>query len=236
MADWAAKRFWKETTVAEVDNGFTVELDGRSVRTPAKALLVVPTMGLAEEIRAEWDAQVDAIDPANMPFTRGANAAIDKVTHQHAEVADMLAAYGDSDLVCYRADSPKELVAIQAEAWDPVIKWIADRFEARLEPRTGVMHVPQDKASMDRLAAHVHRFNAFELAAFHDLVSLSGSLALGLAVTENWQDAKSLWEKSRIDEAYQISQWGDDDEAIAVSAIKRDSFLHADHFYRLVQK
>ena len=106
MSEWAPKRFWKTTSVAELEDGYTVELDGRRVRTPAKAALVVPSQRMAEAVAAEWDAQTESVDPATMPFTRSANAAIDKVTHQHAEVADMLADYGDTDLLCYRADSP----------------------------------------------------------------------------------------------------------------------------------
>lgn len=236
MADFAAKRFWKDTTVAEVEGGFTVLLDGRNVRTPAKALLVVPTKALAEQIRLEWDAQEGEIDPNVMPYTRGANAAIDKVRVQHAEVADMLADYGDSDLVCYRATYPQELVAKQAEAWDPIIEWVHKTYGARLETRSGVMPVPQDQTALDALRARVHALDEFELSAFHDLVALSGSLALGLAAVESLHAPEALWELSRIDEAFQIAQWGEDDEATAVADIKRKSFVHAYTFFHLTQK
>ncbi|RPE63306.1 chaperone required for assembly of F1-ATPase [Pacificibacter maritimus] len=236
MADFEAKRFWKETTVAPVEGGFTVLLDGRNVRTPAKALLVVPTQDLAEHIRIEWDAQEGKIDPNSMPFTRGANAAIDKVRIQHAEVADMLSEYGDSDLVCYRASYPRELVAMQAEAWDPIIAWVKDRFGAALQTREGVMPVPQDQASLDLLRQHVHGFTEFELSAFHDLVALTGSLALGLAATESIYSEKDLWDRSRIDETFQISQWGADDDATSIAEIKRDSFFHAYRFFHMAQK
>ncbi len=236
MADFAAKRFWKDTTVDEVEGGFTVLLDGRNVRTPAKALLVVPTNALAEKIRLEWDAQEGEIDPNVMPYTRGANAAIDKVRVQHAEVADMLADYGDSDLVCYRATFPQELVAKQAEAWDPIIEWVHKTYGARLETRSGVMPVPQDQAALDALRARVHALDEFELSAFHDLVALSGSLALGLAAVESLHAPEALWELSRIDESFQIAQWGEDEEATAVADIKRKSFVHAHTFFHLTQK
>ena len=117
MSEWAAKRFWKEAGVSETDQGFGVHLDGRRVRTPAKAELIVPTHAMAQAIATEWDAQDSKIVPDTMPVTRAANAAIDKVAHQHAEVARMIADYGDSDLLCYRAESPAELAARQAEAW-----------------------------------------------------------------------------------------------------------------------
>lgn len=236
MADFAAKRFWKDTTVAETEDGFTVLLDGRNVRTPAKALLVVPTQEMAEQVRLEWDAQEGEIDPETMPFTRGANAAIDKVRIQHAEVADMLADYADSDLVCYRATYPQELVAQQAEAWDPIIDWVFNTYDAQLETREGIMPIPQDRTALERLRARVHALDAFQLSAFHDLVSLSGSLALGLAATESLHAPNVLWDLSRIDESFQIAQWGEDDEANRVADIKRQSFMHAYSFFHMAQK
>ena len=123
MSEWAAKRFWTETTVTEHPEGFGVALDGRAVKTPAKAALTVPTRAYAEAIAAEWDAQDGAIKPHTMPVTRSANAAIDKVAHQHPEVVTHVCEFGGTDLLCYRAASPERLVALQAEAWDPVLDW-----------------------------------------------------------------------------------------------------------------
>ncbi|GGE17110.1 ATPase [Primorskyibacter flagellatus] len=231
MSEWAARRFWKAAAVTEGPEGFGIALDGRGVRTPAKAPLIVPTRALAEAIAAEWAAQGDTVDPRTMPATRGANAAIDKVAVQHAEVADMLAAYGDSDLLCYRADAPDELVARQAEGWDPMLDWAAETYGARLETRTGIMHDPQPASALARLAAEVHGMTAFELAAFHDLVSLSGSLVLGLAATRNAESAERLWDLSRIDEVWQAEQWGADEDAEQAAAVKRESFLNAKRFY-----
>ena len=236
MADFAAKRFWKDTTVAAVEDGFTVLLDGRNVRTPAKALLVGPTETMAEQVRLEWDAQEGEIDPNIMPFTRGANAAIDKVSVQHAEVADMLAEYGDSDLLCYRATFPQELVAEQAKAWDPILEWIFETYGVRLETRQGVMPVPQNETALALLRARVHGLDKFQLSAFHDLVSLSGSLALGFAATESLHPPQALWALSRVDESFQIAQWGEDDEASRVADIKCKSFMHAYDFFHMAQK
>ena len=106
MSEWKAKRFWKEAAVVVAGDGFAVELDGRLVKTPAKAALILPTAAMAEAIAAEWQSQEEVINPATMPLTKTANAAIDKVAIQHAEVAELLAAYGDSDLLCYRAAHP----------------------------------------------------------------------------------------------------------------------------------
>ncbi|MDE4099530.1 MULTISPECIES: ATP12 family chaperone protein [Rhodobacterales] len=231
MSEWAPKRFWKATAIAETDDGYTVELDGRRVKTPAKALLEVPSQQMAEAIAAEWDAQTESVNPATMPFTRSANAAIDKVTHQHAEVADMLAEYGDSDLLCYRADSPKELVARQAEEWDPALDWAHEALGARLHPRSGVLHQPQDAATIADLRARVHGMTPFQLAGFHDLVGMSGSLILGFAAAMDWRDAEEIWQLSRLDERWQEEQWGVDEEAQTTAELKRDSFLHAKRFY-----
>lgn len=233
MSDWKPKRFWKESAVVEAEGGYTVELDGRRVKTPAKAALVLPTRAMAEEIAAEWDSQEKVIDPTVMPFTRSANAAIDKVHHQHAEVADMLADYGDSDLLCYRAVHPQELLQRQSEHWDPVLDWAAETLSARLLPVVGVLHQPQPAAALATLRQRVHGLNNFQLAAFHDLVSLSGSLILGFAAAQNRGDAEEIWQISRLDELWQIEQWGHDDEAHAVAEIKKAAFLHAKRFFDL---
>ncbi len=236
MSDWAPKRFWKETRADACEGGFTVYLDTRTVRTPAKAPFTLPTLALAEACAAEWDAQEAQIDPAAMPFTRTANSALDKVAVQHDEVAEMIAAYGDSDLTCYRADAPVELVARQAEAWDPLLDWAGEAFGARLKPRTGIMHAPQDAEALARLRAEVSSLDAFRLAAFHDLVSLSGSLVIGLAVAHGHLDAETAWTLSRIDEDWQAEQWGEDEEAAEHAALKRQAFLDAALFFRLADQ
>jgi chaperone required for assembly of F1-ATPase len=233
VSGWKAKRFWKEARVIEDGTGFSVELDGRPVRTPAKAPLVVPARAMADEIAAEWDAQEDEVNPVTMPFTRSANAAIDKVRKMHPEVADMIADYGDSDLLCYRAHGPSELVDRQAAGWDPLLDWAADALNARLLVAQGVMHVAQPAPAITALRGEVHKLDAFRLTAFHDLVSLSGSLVLGFAVARDRLDAQQAWDLSRIDETWQIEQWGDDEEAAEQAEIKRIAFLHAKRFFDL---
>ncbi|MCM2563217.1 ATPase [Lutimaribacter sp. EGI FJ00015] len=233
MSVWKAKRFWKEAQVVEEGDGFTVRLDGRPVRTPAKAPLIVPGHDLAAEIAAEWDAQEGEIDPNTMPFTRSANAAIDKVRLQRAAVADMLADYGDSDLLCYRAASPDSLVARQAENWDPLLDWAESEFGGRLSVVEGVMYAAQPSKVMARLRSEVHKFEAFSLTAFHDLVSISGSLILGFAVARDRLEPGTAFDISVIDETWQAEQWGIDDEAAAQTAHKRAAFLHAKRFFDL---
>ncbi|ETX14955.1 ATPase [Roseivivax halodurans JCM 10272] len=235
MSEWAAKRFWTAASAEEVEGGHAVRLDGRAVKTPAKAALVVPSRAMAEAIAEEWQAQDERIDPRTMPVTRGANAAIDRVRPQHGEVADMLAAYGDSDLLCYRADAPAELVERQEAAWDPLLDWAAEACGARLAPRTGVMHEGQDPAALERLRTEVHALDAFALAAFHDLVSLTGSLVLGLAAERKAFDPEALWAASRIDEIWQQELWGEDEDALAAAEAKRLAYLDAVRFLSLTR-
>ncbi len=232
MSEWAAKRFWTQARAMKVEDGFTVHLDDRPVRSPAKAPLIVPTRAVAEEIAQEWQAQDTLIKPDTMPFTRAANSAIDRVTPQHAEVAALIADYGDSDLICYRAEGPDGLVRRQAEAWDPLIGWAADHLDASLRTQTGVMHVAQDAGALSRLRQRVAAFDAFELTAFHDLVALSGSLVLGFAACSDLHPVDHLWDISRIDENWQIEQWGADEQAEADAAVKRTAFLNAHRFYK----
>ncbi len=231
---WKPKRFWSDTRVEPVDNGYTIELDGRPVRTPAKAPFVLPTRDLADAIAAEWEAQGEEVQPGTMPFTRTANSAIDKVSVQYDEIAKLLAAYGETDLLCYRAEGPDALVRRQADAWDPLLDWAADTLGARLKPVTGVIPFPQDSAALERLSGLTRNFDPFALAAFHDLVTLTGSLVAGFAVTHQALAPEEIWERSRIDEIWQQEQWGIDEEAANHAALKKRAFLEATHFFSLL--
>ncbi|MCK0137511.1 ATP12 family protein [Aliiroseovarius sp. F47248L] len=236
MSDWAAKRFWKQAQVVETEGGYSVELDGRSIKTPAKKLLRVPTLTLAKAIAEEWDAQVDKVDPGTMPVTRTANSALDKVAHQFDDVADMLAAYGDSDLLCYRATHPEELVARQSDLWDPMLEWAAKDLGARLQPVAGIVHQPQDGVALSRLSVQVHALSEFELAGFHDLVAISGSLVLALAVTSERISVEQAWELSRLDETWQEEQWGVDEEASELAEKKRIDIVNAAWFFHACRR
>ncbi|MFT6912236.1 MAG: chaperone required for assembly of F1-ATPase [Paracoccaceae bacterium] len=227
MADWAPKRFWTQTSVINEEGNWTVRLDNRPVKTPAKAPLVVPTEAMAQAIAKEWQAQGEKIDPRTMPMTRSANAAIDKVIPQMPQVVAMIAEYGTSDLLCYRAESPEGLIERQAVAWDPLLEWAASELNAPLKVMTGVMYAAQPDESLAALGRALAGFNAFEITAMGDLVSLSGSLVIGLAVARGLMPASELWDRSRIDENWQTEHWGFDDEAVAVASLKHGDFLHA---------
>lgn len=235
MTGWAAKRFWTAATAEPADAGWTVRLDGRPVRTPGKAPLVLPTRALAEAIAAEWDAQRETIDPRAMPLTRAANSALDKVAPQRAEVVALLAAYGATDLLCYRAEGPAELVRRQAAAWDPLLAWAAGTLGARLCTVAGVMPVDQPADSLARLAAELDALDPFALTAAHDLVALPGSLVIGLAALHGAVDLDTLWAAASVDERWQEELWGRDDEAAATAEGRRAAFREAARFLALVR-
>ncbi len=235
MSDWRAKRFWAEVAVTETEGGYGVALDGRPVRTPGKAPLILPNRALAEAVAAEWDDQEGEVDPRTMPVTRAANSAIEKVIPQRAAVIAHLAEYGGTDLLCYRAE-PGALADRQAARWDPLLDWAAARFGARLRVAPGLMPVAQDPTALARLTAALDRFPPFPLAGLHDLITLSGSLVLGLAVAEDHLGAEAAWTLSRLDETWQEEQWGRDAEAAEAAEAKRQSFLLAASFFRLAQE
>ena len=233
MADWAPKRFWSSVTVTVVDGGYGIALDDKPVNTPSKTRLILPTRGLADLIAAEWDAQQGKVDPRTMPATRAANSALDKVRPQQAEVADLIAAYGASDYLCYRATSPDALITRQAQLLDPVLDWAAEVLNARLITGPGVVPIAQNPAVIATLRQRVQQFDHFQLTGFHDLVSLSGSLILGFAVALRRHSPEQVWQLSRIDEDWQAEHWGADDEAAAHAALKRAAFLDAARFFWL---
>jgi chaperone required for assembly of F1-ATPase len=230
---WAARRFWTTAQTVPTEGGFAVHLDARPVRTPRKAPLTLPTAALAEAVAAEWQAQGEKVDPTTMPFTRTANSAIDTVAAQFDVIAQMVADYGGTDLLCYRAVDPDDLIEVQAKAWDPLLDWAATNLGARLRTTSGIVHVAQPPESLSVLNGLVRALTPFQLAAFHDLVSISGSLILALAVQRGRIAADEGWKLSRIDEDWQISLWGEDEEAAEAAQAKHAAFLQADRFYRL---
>ncbi len=231
-AGWTPKRFWTHTTAQPCEGGFTVLLDARTVKTPGKTLLVMPTMAMAEAVAAEWQAQGDRIDPRTMPCTRAANSAIDKVTPQFAEVVALLAAYGGSDLLCYRAAEPA-LRNRQDMAWDPLLDWAAVSLHAPLVVTTGVIPVDQPQSSLERLDARLTAMTPFQIVAAHDLIAISGSLVLALALMDKFIAPNAAWTTTRIDEKWQAEQWGVDEQAALAEAHRCTAFHQAERFFRL---
>jgi len=236
MAEWAAKRFWQTVSCVPEGSGYAIHLDVRPLRTPAKTPVILPTLALARAVAAEWQAQESLINPLTMPHTRSANAALDKVAPQRGAVQDMIAAYCGTDLLCYRAASPDSLIAAQVAAWDPALDWARGTFGAALRVTTGVMPVEQPQEALATLTATMSDMSDFAIVGFHDLVSLSGSFVLGLAVARGQIAPDTGWALSRTDEEWQAQQWGHDDDAEEKAAIRRAAFLHAHQFITLANQ
>jgi chaperone required for assembly of F1-ATPase len=225
------KRFYKEAR-AGGDNG--VLLDGRPVRTPGRAPLVPPTARLAEAIAEEWNAQAERIDPRAMPLTGLANAAIDRIAPARAAFAGGLAAYGESDLLCYRAEGPAPLVARQAGHWDPILAWARVRYDVAFEVIAGIVHKPQPPETVARLADAVDARDPFQLAGLSPLVTLSGSLVIALALAEGALCLDDAWAAATLDEQWQAEHWGEDEEAAGALANRRADFAAAARFLSLL--
>lgn len=233
MSDFVKKRFWKEVTVEARDTGFVVLLDGKAIKTPAKTLIEIPSKPLAQAVAAEWKAVEGKINPETMPMTRRANAAIDKVAPQKQAVSEMLAAYGESDLLVYRATYPDELIARQNSVWGSYLDWAERRFDLAFRVTKGVMPVAQSEGLARRLAEEVDRLSPFQLTGFHDLVTLSGSLVLGLAAISDDHDLEAIWQAAALDELWQVEQWGEDEDATRILALKQQDFRDAHRFFCL---
>ena len=229
------RRFWKAAEIVGVDLGHSVTLDGRRVKTPARANLIVPTRALAEEIAGEWNGCGPEVDPRAMPLTGLANAAIDRIAPDKENYAAGIASFGETDLVCYRAEGPEALVGRQADSWDALIDWARRRYDVDFVCQTGIMHVPQPEDTVRKLAHAVAARDAFELAGLSPLVTIGGSLVAALAVLEGMLPAEAAWEAVSLDERWQLEQWGDDPEARAALDARRRDFLAAARFLELVR-
>jgi len=228
------KRFYQDVAIKDEGRGVALLLDGKKVRTPGKARLVLPTRALAEAVADEWRAQGERIDPATMPLTRLANSAIDGVAGREQAVIDDIMAHAGSDLVCYRARAPQGLVEAQTKHWDPILAWASDALAAPLKLGEGVVHVAQPQASLDRLRQALAGRDAFSLAGLHVMTALTGSALLALAVALGWLSPEQAWAAAHVDEDWQIGQWGQDREAAERRENRRRDFAAAARLLKLV--
>lgn len=208
------KRFYKDVSVGQSDDGFVILLDGKTVKTPAKKSLSIPSEAIANAAAAEWSAQEELIDPAKMPITRMTNTTIDGVADNPDAVFEEIVKFSGTDLLFYRAESPSGLVAMQAEHWDPVIDWAANNLGARFVLTEGIMHVEQPSEAIKAYANALRRYSSpLALTGLHSATTLTGSALLGLSIAEKQLTAEEAWAAAHVDEDWNISQWGTDDEA-----------------------
>jgi chaperone required for assembly of F1-ATPase len=217
------KRFYKHAAAAPTEGGFTVTLDGKPMRTPGKAPLVVPTQALAAALAEEWQAQTGEMEPLAMPLTRLAATAIDRVAVQRAAAVDEIVAYAGSDLVCYRAAEPAALVARQAAVWQPLVDWLRQRYDVALAVTTGIVPCPQPARVAEAIRAVVESFAPLPLTALHALTTAAGSVVIGLAAMEGRLDAGGVFAAAQLDEDFQIERWGEQPESTRRrQALRRD--------------
>lgn len=225
------KRFWKDVTV---EDG-AILLDGRAVRTPARAPLTVPTAALAGAVADEWRAVGEKIDPRAMPLTGFSNAAIDKIAPDVAGFAAGLATYGETDLLCYRAENPPELAARQAAIWDPLLDWARTRYDIGFVVTAGIVHRAQPPETLARLSGAVATRSAFELAALSPVVSIGGSLVVALMLAEDAIAADTAFDATHLDELWQAELWGEEWMAADARALRRADFVNSARMLALLR-
>ena len=230
------KRFYKDVSVSEAQGtdpqgtgaGFVVELDGKAVRTPARNLLAAPTRKLAELMADEWKAQGDEIDPGSMPLTKLINTAIDGVSTDTQAVFEDILRFSGTDMLCYRAEGPEELVARQTKLWDPVLDWASNTLGARFILAEGIVHQQQPQSAIAAFSAALRKHdNAIALAVLHTITTLTGSALLALAFAEGELDENEVWSLAHLEEDWTIEHWGSDEEAEERRALRFIDFLAA---------
>ena len=229
------RRFWEDVTVEEEGSGWGVRLDGRAVLTPARRPLGLPNRALADAVAEEWRSVGAEVDPRTMPLTGFANAAIDRVLPERPAFAAGLGRYAEADLACYRSEWPPELVERQQQCWDPLLAWARRRYDVDFATASGLVHVPQPPATVDRLVHEVTALDPFRLASISSLVTIGGSLVAGLAVLEKAIPVEEAWTAVSIDERWQLEQWGSDTEAEQALENRRRDFLAAARFLELLE-
>jgi chaperone required for assembly of F1-ATPase len=217
------KRFYAKAGIVQSPDGFAIILDGKPVRTPSGRALAAPVAGIAEAIAAEWDAQREIIDPLTMPLTRFANSVVDAVIDRVGLVADDVAKYFGSDLLCYRAGHPEALVAREAQLWDPVLFWAADMLGAHFILGEGIVHVRQPDSAVAAARAALPD-DPWSIAAVHVITTLTGSALLALALLRGAIGQDQVWAAAHVDEDWNIEQWGVDQEVAAKRAARLVDF------------
>lgn len=224
------KRFWKVVAV-EAD---AILLDGRAVRTPGRAPLILPTTALAEAVADEWRAVGDKVDPRAMPLTGFANAAIDKVAPDKQAFAAGLASYSETDLLCYRAENPPELAARQHEIWDPLLGWAQARYDIAFFVTVGIVHKAQPPETLARLSAAIAARTAFELAALSPVITIGGSLVVALMLAEDALTPDAAFDATHLDELWQAELWGKEWMAADARALRRADCVSSGRMLRLL--
>lgn len=234
MAAAPLKRFYREAGVAAGEGGYAIRLDGRELRTPAKAQIALASPALAEAVAAEWAAQDERIVPASMPLTSLVCTAIDQVAPNREAVIAELLDYGGSDLLCYRAEHPEALAARQAGVWQPLLDWASRDLDAPLRVTCGIRHEPQPEHALAALRRAVAALDDLSLAALDCAARAAGSLIVALALHRGRIGVEAAFEAAELDATYQIELWGEDPEATRRRAAVRADLAAARRLFDLL--
>lgn len=225
------RKFYKDVQVSDAN---AILLDGKPIKTPMKNALVMPTHKLALAVAKEWTAQSKVIDPETMPLTKLANTALDRATVERHSVLDEIIAYAGSDLVCYHADRPPDLVKLQKLHWQPVLDWAQTKLNATFNSTSSITHVQQSDACLNAVRKHVDTLNQWQLTGVYLLMTLTGSCLLSL-MAQAKSPADLIWAAAHVDEDYQISQWGEDREASERRKGRKREFDGLVEFFELIE-
>lgn len=236
MVSEAPRRFYREVTVQRGDNGWQIALDGKLLRSPVKAPLVLPSEALAQAIQAEWDGQAERIQPQSMPMMQLASTAIDRVIPNRGLIVTDITAYAASDLICYRAEAPQELVRRQEEHWQALLDWASHRFDVSLRTTTGIMAIEQSAQSLAIFARIVDQLDPWRLTALASITSTAGSLVIALALLEGRLTPETAVAAAQLDELYQAERWGEDAEAVTRRQGQAREIADAARFVTLLDK
>jgi chaperone required for assembly of F1-ATPase len=226
------KRFYKSVAVTEQ---IGIALDGRNVKTPLKAPLILPNRPLAEAVAAEWNAQIEVINPHVMPLTKLANTAIDRAVVERTKITAEIVEFAGNDLVCYRAESPEGLVRRQTAHWDPIIAWARSDLKASFETVNTITHRRQSDEALQTFETHIAALDQFSFVAVHNLTTLTGSALLATMVAAGKISADAAWLAANVDEDWQIATWGEDAEAEVRRQGRLNEFLACANFLNLAR-
>jgi chaperone required for assembly of F1-ATPase len=232
---WATRRTYKQAKAEPSEKGYAVSLDDKPLRTPAGALLESPTQALAEAIATEWQDQGDKVDPRTMPLTRLLSTALDRIPPERDAVVQSISAYAGTDLLCYRASSPADLVSRQEAVWQKLLDWASGEVGAALIVTRGIVPVTQPQSALDSYRKAVDQFSHLELAALGSVTPAAGSLVIGLALLSGWLDAQSAFDAAELDATFQIERWGEDAEAAERRQRLLRDFQDVERFVRLLK-
>lgn len=222
------KRFYKQVKIACEEGGFTILLDERPVKTPAKRHFIVPTEAFATFVAQEFESQKHVVNPVKMPMTRLVNTVIDGIADDMQVVFEDLLRFVACDMIFYRAQTPTELVQKQSEQWDPLLDWAEEKLGARFYLTEGLMHMEQSPEAIQAVSHYLRNVESpYMLAALHMMTTLTGSALIVLAVAAGKIDADHAWSIAHLDEDWMMEQWGTDKEAMAHRAHKKVEFKAA---------